>query len=75
MPTRPFGQPFADQRGLGRCIVIHDEMDVEFSRYGGLDLVEELAKLGGSVASIAFAVTRPVAQGGEQPSDVVPYPL
>ncbi|MGY4624477.1 hypothetical protein ACVWY3_002233 [Bradyrhizobium sp. USDA 4486] len=30
-------------------------MDVEFARYGGLDLVEELAELGGSVASVAFA--------------------
>src|SRR5262245_32951239 len=30
-------------------------MDVEVARYGGLDLVEELAEFGGTVASIALA--------------------
>ncbi|WP_271619831.1 hypothetical protein [Bradyrhizobium sp. CCBAU 51745] len=29
-------------------------MDVEFARYGGLDLVKKLAELGGSVVSLAF---------------------
>ena len=26
------------------CLGVHDEMDVEFARHGGLDLVEELAE-------------------------------
>ena len=55
MPARPFGEPVADQRGLVRGVVVHDEMDIEIARDGGLDLVEELAKLGGAVAGEAFA--------------------
>src|SRR5581483_12312856 len=55
MPARPFGEPVADQRGLVRGVVVHDEMDIETARDGGLDLVEELAELGGTVAGKAFA--------------------
>lgn len=55
MPTRPFSQLFPDQWGLVRGIVIHDEMDVELARHGGLDLVQELAELGGTVPSVALA--------------------
>ena len=53
MPTRPFSQPSSDQWGLVRDVVVHDEMDVEFARHGGLDLVEELAELGGSAVEKA----------------------
>jgi hypothetical protein len=55
MPARPFGEPVADQRGLVRGIVVHDETDVETAWDGGLNLVEELAELSGAVAGIAFA--------------------
>ena len=55
MPARPFGEPVADQRGLVRGVVVHDEMDLETAWDGGLNLVEELAELGGAVAGIAFA--------------------
>ena len=49
-------------------VVVHDEMDVEFAWHGGLDLVEELAELGGSVASIALAddPSGRNVEGGEQ---------
>src|SRR6516225_6346025 len=55
VPARPFGEPVADQRSLVGGVVVHDEMDIEIARDGGLDLVEELAKLGGAVAGEAFA--------------------
>lgn len=43
----------------------------EFTRHGGLDH-EELAKLGGTVPSVAFATTRPVAMLRAANSDVMP---
>jgi hypothetical protein len=55
MPARPFGEPVADQRNLVRGVVVHDEMDIETARDGSLNLVEELAELGGAMAGIAFA--------------------
>jgi Enoyl-CoA hydratase/isomerase len=55
MPARSFGEPVADQRGLVRGVIVHDEMDIETARDGSLDLVEELAELGGAVAGKAFA--------------------
>src|SRR5262245_6014179 len=55
MPAWPFGEPVADQRGLVRGVVVHDEMDVETVRDRGLDLVEELAELCGTMTGIAFA--------------------
>ena len=39
MPTRPFGQPSPDHWGLVRDVIVHDEMDVEFTRHGSFDLV------------------------------------
>ena len=47
-------------------------MDVEFARYGSLDLVKELAELGGAVAPVALANDPPGRniEGGN--SDVVP---
>ncbi len=55
MPARPFSKPAADQRGLVRGTVFHDEMDIETAWDGGLNLIEELAELGGAVAGITFA--------------------
>ncbi len=75
MPTRSFGQPFPDQRRLVRCIVIHDEMDVELARHSGLDLVQELAELCGTVPSVALA-NNPSGrnvEGGEQRCGAVPF--
>ena len=46
MPAGPFSQPSLDQRGLVRGVVVYDEMDVDFARHGGLDLVEELEEFG-----------------------------
>ena len=54
MPARPFGEPAADQRGLVRRVVVHDEMDVETAWDGGLNLVEELAELARAMARHAF---------------------
>ena len=68
VPARPFGEPFADQRRLVGGVIVHDEMDVETAWDGSLDLVEELAELGGAVAAVALAddlACRDV-QGGEQ---------
>src|SRR6516225_10887371 len=55
MPARPFGEPVADQRGLVRGVVVHDEMDIKAARDSGLDFVEELAELCGTVTGIACA--------------------
>ena len=38
-----------------RDAIVHDEMDVEFARYGRLDLVRELAELSGAVAPVTLA--------------------
>src|ERR1700730_18076629 len=63
-----FGEPVADQRCLVRGVVVHDEMDVEIARDGRLDLVEELAELGGAMAAITLAddVTCGDVEGREQ---------
>src|SRR5260221_2044610 len=68
MPARPSPQPIADQRRLVSGVVVHDEMHVEIRRHVGLDLVEELAELGGAVAWIAFADHPPGGdiEGGEE---------
>jgi hypothetical protein len=55
-------------------VIVHDEMDVEFARHGGLDLVEELTELGSTVASIALAddPSGRNIEGGEQRCGAVP---
>lgn len=53
VPARPFSHPSLDQCGLMRGV--HDEMDVEFARHSGLDLVEELTEFGSTVTSLALA--------------------
>lgn len=55
MPARPFDEPVSDQWGLVGGVVVHDEMDIESARNGSLDLVEELAELGGTVPPVALA--------------------
>lgn len=54
MPARPLGEPVADQLGLVRGVVVHDEMDIEVGWDVGLDLVEELAELNGTMTREAF---------------------
>ena len=51
-----------------RGVIFHDEIDVEFARHGGLDRIEELAKLRSTVASVALANEPPSrnVEGGEQ---------
>lgn len=53
VPARPFSHPSSDQ--CGRGVIVHDEMDVEFGRHSGLDLVEELTEFGSTVTSLALA--------------------
>ena len=74
MPTRPFSQPSSDQWGLVRGVIVHDEMDVEFAWYGSLDLVKELAELGGAVAPVALAndPSGRNIEGGEQRCGAMP---
>ena len=68
LPTRPFGQPSPDRRGLVRDAIVHDEMDVEFARYGSLDIVQKRVELGGVVAPVALAndPSGRNIEGGEQ---------
>lgn len=60
-----------------RDVIVHDEMDIEFARYGGLDLVEELAELGSTVAPVALAddPSGRNVEGGEQRCGAVPRVL
>jgi hypothetical protein len=74
VPTWPFSQPSTDHWGLVRGVIVHDEMNVEFTRHGSFDLVEELAELSSTVASIALA-DDPSArnvEGGEQRCGAMP---
>lgn len=75
MPARPFSQPFLDQRGFVGGVVVHDEMDVELARHSGLDLVQELAELGGTVPSVALAdnPSGRNVEGGEQRGGAVSF--
>lgn len=51
-----------------RGVIVHDEMDVEFARHSGLDLVEELTEFGSTVTSLALADGSPGrnVESGEQ---------
>ena len=44
VPTRPFGEPVANELGLVGSSIVDDEMDIEIPRDIGLDGVEKLAK-------------------------------
>src|SRR5258708_573152 len=55
MPARPLCQPVADQRRLGGCVIVHDEVDVQIFGNSGFDLIEKFAELSGAMASVAFA--------------------
>jgi len=50
-------------------------MDVEFAQYGSLDLVKELAELGGAVAPVALAddPSGRHIEGGEQRCGAMPF--
>ena len=50
-------------------------MNVKAVGDGGFDLVEELTELAGAVASVAFAITAPVAMSSAANSEVVPWSL
>ena len=49
------GEPGLDHRGLVGGIVVHDDVDIESFGQSGIDLFEEVEKLGGPVALVAFA--------------------
>ena len=75
MKVGPFAQPPLDEGGLVSSLVIHDEMDVQSHGDSGIDGVEELPKLGGSVAAMALAdhCSRVRVEGGEQRCGPVPH--
>lgn len=54
MEARPFGQPSLDQSCLVSAVVVHNEVNIEFSGNGIVDGVEELSKLNGAVPAMAF---------------------
>src|ERR1700684_4184500 len=68
MPAWPLGQPVADDGGLVRGIVVPDQMHVEVAWDVCFDLIEEVAKLGGTVTRVALADHRAGGdiKGGKQ---------
>jgi hypothetical protein len=50
VPMRAFGEPVADELGLVRAGIVHDDMDGEFGRNIVFDGVEELTELAGAMA-------------------------
>ena len=68
LPTRLFGRPSPDRRGLVRDVIVHGEMDVELARYGSRDIVQKRVELGGVVAPVALAndPSGRNIEGGEQ---------
>ena len=66
--ARPFGKPGFDRRCLVGGVIVHDQMDIEIGRHGGVDGIEEAAELGCAVAPVA-AAEHPAGgniEGGEQ---------
>src|SRR6185295_16047764 len=55
MKTRPFGQPAMNRSGFVRSVIIQDQMDIEGGRHLGLDGVEKLTKLDGSMSTMQSA--------------------
>jgi hypothetical protein len=55
VPTRPLGQPVADQRRLMGCVIVHDEMNVQTDWNSGFDLIEKLTELFGATAPVTLA--------------------
>jgi hypothetical protein len=74
VPARPFGQPFADERGFVRGVIVHGKVNVEVARHSGLDLVKELTELRGAVAPISLADNPPGSdiESGKQRCGAVP---
>src|SRR5688572_7968079 len=54
VPAWSFGQPIADQRSLVGGVIVPDEMNLESLGDVGLDVVEELSKLGRPMTAIAL---------------------
>ena len=56
-----------------RGIIVHHEVHIEIGRHYALDLIEELAELGGAVAAIALAddMARGNVEGSKQGSCAV----
>ena len=48
--ARPFGKPGFDRRRLVGGVIVHNQMNIEIGRHGGVDGIEEAAKLGCAVA-------------------------
>src|SRR5207245_5468707 len=69
-----FGQPIADQRRLVGGVIVPDEMDLETLGDIGLDLIEELAKLGRPMTAIALSnhMSGGDVEGGKERSCAVP---
>jgi len=55
IPMGSSRQPSLDLRGLVGGVMVHDDMNVEFARNTGVDLFEEVKKLGCAVALVALA--------------------
>lgn len=82
VPAGPFGEPVTDELGFVRCVVVHDNVNVEIDRDVALDLVEEFAELAGAMSRHACAddgsslhVERREQRGCSIPLVVVGAPL
>ena len=68
METRSFGQPAMNRSGFVHGIIVENQMDLKSSGHLGIDGVEELAKLDGSMPTMELTDdgTALSIQGGEQ---------
>jgi hypothetical protein len=66
-------EPVADEWCLVGNVIVHDEIDVEFGRHCGLDLIQELAELGGAMATVALADNLAGATSRAANNEVVPW--
>lgn len=55
MPAWALGEPVANELGLVRAVVVHDDVNVEIGGYIALDLVKELSELCRAMPGHAFA--------------------
>src|SRR5277367_3645017 len=74
VPALALGEPVADQLGLVRAVVVHNDVDVEVGRDVTLDLVKKLTELQGAVAAHAYTDNDPSldVERGEERSCSVP---
>lgn len=54
MPAQPLGEPVADELGFVRCVVVHDEMNVEVGRRCGS--VESSSRVRGKLLRLLLVV-------------------